>query len=75
MDFRPKVSCRQSGLEGATGVGLRTWAMDLRPKVRSASTKGTWTHGTEREDHVQLGSIVAGTRGPLTTRFHRSLHT
>jgi hypothetical protein len=24
---------------------------------------------------VQLGSIVARTRGPLTARFHRSLHT
>jgi hypothetical protein len=24
---------------------------------------------------MQLGSIVARTRGPLTTRFHRSLHT
>jgi hypothetical protein len=36
---------------------------------------GTRTHGTEREDHMQLGSIVARTRGPLTARFYRSLHT
>jgi hypothetical protein len=43
--------------------------------VRSVSTWGAWTHGTVREDRVQLGSIVARTRGPLTARFHRSLHT
>jgi hypothetical protein len=30
--------CHRSGLEDATGVDLRTWAMDFRPKVRSAST-------------------------------------
>jgi hypothetical protein len=34
MDFRPKVDCRQSGLEGATKVDLCIWAMDFRPKVR-----------------------------------------
>jgi hypothetical protein len=32
-------------------------------------------HGTKREDHVQLGTIVVRTRGLPTTRFHRSLHT
>jgi hypothetical protein len=30
--------CHRSGLEGATGVDLCTWAMDFRPKVRSSST-------------------------------------
>jgi hypothetical protein len=35
---------------------------------------GYETHGIEHEDHVQLGTIVARTRGPLTARFHRSLH-
>jgi hypothetical protein len=34
----PRYGCHRSGLEGATGVDLRTWAMDFRPKVRSAST-------------------------------------
>jgi hypothetical protein len=34
----PRYRCHRSGLEGATGVDLRTWAMDFRPKVRSAST-------------------------------------
>jgi hypothetical protein len=34
----PRYGCHHSGLEGATGVDLRTWAMDFRPKVRSAST-------------------------------------
>jgi hypothetical protein len=55
--------------------------------VRCASTSGTWTHGTVheylgyethgtvREDRVQLGTIIARTRGPLTARFPRSLHT
>jgi hypothetical protein len=43
--------------------------------VRSVSTWGAWTHGTVREDRVQLGSIVVRTRGPLTAWFHRSLHT
>jgi hypothetical protein len=36
---------------------------------------GFQTQGTECEDHGQLGTIVARTRGPLTARFHRSLHT
>jgi hypothetical protein len=36
---------------------------------------GFQTQSTKREDHVQLGTIVARTRGPLTSRFHRSLHT
>jgi hypothetical protein len=36
---------------------------------------GFQTKGTEREDHVQLGTIIARTRGPLTARSHRSLHT
>jgi hypothetical protein len=34
----PRYGCHRSGLEGATGVDLRTRAMDFRPKVRSAST-------------------------------------
>jgi hypothetical protein len=34
----PRYGCHRSGLEGATGVDLRTSAMDFRPKVRSAST-------------------------------------
>jgi hypothetical protein len=34
----PRYGCRQSGLEGATGVDLCTRAVDFRPKVRSAST-------------------------------------
>jgi hypothetical protein len=34
----PRYGCHRSGLEGATGVDLCTWAMDFRPKVRSAST-------------------------------------
>jgi hypothetical protein len=34
----PRYSCHRSGLEGATGVDLCTWAMDFRPKVQSAST-------------------------------------
>jgi hypothetical protein len=34
----PRYGCHCSGLEGATGVDLRTWAMDFRLKVRSAST-------------------------------------
>jgi hypothetical protein len=34
----PRYGCHCSGLEGATGVDLCTWAMDFRPKVRSAST-------------------------------------
>jgi hypothetical protein len=34
----PRYGCHRSGLEDATGVDLRTWAMDFRPKVRSAST-------------------------------------
>jgi hypothetical protein len=37
----PRYGCHRSGLEGATGVDLCTWAMDFRPKVRSASTQGT----------------------------------
>jgi hypothetical protein len=35
---------------------------------------GFQIQGTEYEDHVQLGTIIARTRGPLTARFHRSLH-
>jgi hypothetical protein len=34
----PRYGCHRSGLEGATGVDLCTWAMDFRPKVRSSST-------------------------------------
>jgi hypothetical protein len=34
----PRYGCHRSGLEGATGVDLCTWAMDFRPKVRSTST-------------------------------------
>jgi hypothetical protein len=34
----PRYGCHRSGLEGATGVDLWTWAMDFRPKVQSAST-------------------------------------
>jgi hypothetical protein len=34
----PRYGCHQSGLEGATGVDLCTWAMDFRPKIRSTST-------------------------------------
>jgi hypothetical protein len=34
----PTYGCHRSGLGGATGVGLCTWAMDFEPKVRSAST-------------------------------------
>jgi hypothetical protein len=34
----PRYGCHRSGLEGATGVDLCTWAMDFRPQVRSAST-------------------------------------
>jgi hypothetical protein len=34
----PRYDCHHSGLEGATGVDLCTWAMDFRPKVRSTST-------------------------------------
>jgi hypothetical protein len=34
----PRYGCHRSGLEGATGVDLCTWAIDFRPKVRSAST-------------------------------------
>jgi hypothetical protein len=34
----PRYGCHHSGLEGVTGVDLRTWAMDFRPKVWSAST-------------------------------------
>jgi hypothetical protein len=34
----PRYGCHRSGLEGATGVDLRTWAMDFRPKVRCVST-------------------------------------
>jgi hypothetical protein len=30
----PRYGCHRSGPEGATGVDLRTWAMDFRPKVR-----------------------------------------
>jgi hypothetical protein len=30
----PWCSCHRSGLEGATGVDLCTWAMDFRPKVQ-----------------------------------------
>jgi hypothetical protein len=33
------------------------------------------THGMVREDLVQIGTIIARTRGPLTARFHQSLHT
>jgi hypothetical protein len=33
-----RYGCHRSGLEGATGVDLCTWAMDFRPKVWSAST-------------------------------------
>jgi hypothetical protein len=66
----PRYGCHRSGLEGATGVDLCTWAMDFRPKVWSVSTQGTWTHGKEREHHMHLGCIVAKTRGPLTARFH-----
>jgi hypothetical protein len=33
-----RYGCHCSGLEGATGVDLCTWAMDFRPKVRNAST-------------------------------------
>jgi hypothetical protein len=33
-----RYGCHRSGLEGATRVDLCTWAMDFRPKVRSAST-------------------------------------
>jgi hypothetical protein len=33
-----RYGCHRSGLEGATGVDLCTWAMDFRPKVRSSST-------------------------------------
>jgi hypothetical protein len=29
----PRYGCHRSGLEGATEVNLRTWAMDFRPKV------------------------------------------
>jgi hypothetical protein len=29
----PRYGCHRSGLEGATGVDLCTWAMDFRPKV------------------------------------------
>jgi hypothetical protein len=36
---------------------------------------GYETHGTVCEDHVQLGTIVAKTQGPVTARFHQSLHT
>jgi hypothetical protein len=36
---------------------------------------GSQTQGTEREDHVHLGTIIARMREPLTTRFHRRLHT
>jgi hypothetical protein len=69
-----RYGCHRNGLEGATEVDLCTWAMDFRPKVRNVSTYGTWTHGTEREDHMQLGSIVVGTQGPLTARFHLSFN-
>jgi hypothetical protein len=34
----PRYGCHCSGLEGATEVDFCTWAMDFRPKVRSAST-------------------------------------
>jgi hypothetical protein len=34
----PRYGCHRSGLDGATGVDLCTWAMDFRPKVRSVST-------------------------------------
>jgi hypothetical protein len=34
----PRYGRHRSGLEGATGVDLCTWAMDFRPKVRSVST-------------------------------------
>jgi hypothetical protein len=34
----PMYDCHCSGLEGAIGVNLCTWAMDFRPKVQSAST-------------------------------------
>jgi hypothetical protein len=30
----PRYSSHRSGLKGATGVDLCTWAMDFRPKVR-----------------------------------------
>jgi hypothetical protein len=36
---------------------------------------GFQTQGTKREDHMQLGTIVPRTRGPLTARSHRNLHT
>jgi hypothetical protein len=34
----PRYCCHRSGLEGASGVDLCTWAMDFRLKVRSVST-------------------------------------
>jgi hypothetical protein len=34
----PRCNCHRSGLEGATGVDLCTWAMDFRPKVQSVKT-------------------------------------
>jgi hypothetical protein len=62
MDYRPKV-CHRSGLEGCDRSRLVYLG------------HGFQTQGTEYEDHVQLGTIVARKRGPLTARFHRSLHT
>jgi hypothetical protein len=37
----PRYSYHRSGLEGATGVSLCTWAMDFRPKVQSVKTMGS----------------------------------
>jgi hypothetical protein len=34
----PRYGFHRSGLEGATGVDLCTWAMDFRPKVQSVKT-------------------------------------
>jgi hypothetical protein len=59
----PRYDCHHSGFEGCD----RSQLVYLG--------HGFQTQGTECEDHVQLGTIVARTRGPLTARFHRSLHT
>jgi hypothetical protein len=58
----PRYGCHRSGLEGCDHSRL------------VYLSQGFQTQGTEYEDHVLLETIVARTRGPLTTRFHRSLH-
>jgi hypothetical protein len=49
------------------------WISDPRYGARVLRVLGPMVQRVKT--NVQLGSIVARIRGPLTARFHRSLHT